>query len=79
MLITCQVSEMIRILLLRSSRSIRFDYAETVRVDGARGYKYKMGQNLVNGSAPENSCYNPLPSPDLVRGFFLPFSATLAK
>lgn len=61
---------MIRILLLRSSRSIRFDYAETVRVDGARGYKYKMGQNLVNGSAPENSCYNPLPSPDLVRVFF---------
>ena len=50
-----------------SFRSIRFEYAEEVSIDGAKGYRYKLGQKLVNGSEPENWCYNPQPAKDFVR------------
>ena len=65
---------MIRIL---SFRSIRFEYAEEVSIDGAKGYRYKLGQKLVNGSEPENWCYNPQPAKDFVR--FSDFCACFAN
>ena len=50
-------------------RSIRFEYDEKTNVEGASGYRYKLGKNFVSNSSevPENSCYNPSPSPDMVR------------
>ena len=50
-----------------NARSIRFEYSEEVSIDGAKGYRYKLGQKLVNGSEPENWCYNPHPAKDFVR------------
>jgi len=54
-------------------RSIRFEYDEKTNVEGASGYKYKLGKDFVSNSTcnPENGCYNPSPAPDhnLPNGF----------
>ena len=52
-------------------RSIRFEYDEKTNVEGASGYKYKLGKDFVSNSTckPENGCYNPSPAPDHVRLF----------
>ena len=52
-------------------RSIRFEYDEKTNVEGASGYKYKLGKDFVSNSScnPGNGCYNPSPAPDHVRLF----------
>ena len=45
-------------------RSIRFEYDQETTVDGALGYRYKLGHKLISNKTDceSNECFNPQPS-----------------
>ena len=45
-------------------RSIRFEYDQKTTVDGALGYRYKLGHKLISNKTDceSNECFNPQPS-----------------
>ena len=51
-------------LFFFSFRSIRFEYDQETTVDGALGYRYKMGHKLISNKTDceSNECFNPQPS-----------------
>ena len=53
-----------------SIRSIRFEYDQKTTVDGALGYRYKLGHKLISNKTDceSNECFNPQPSDIQVKG-----------
>ena len=49
-------------------RTIQFEYDKKTTVEGALGYRYKLGEKLVSNETyeEENSCFNPEPVPEQV-------------
>ena len=49
-------------------RTIQFEYDKKTTVEGALGYRYKLGRKLVSNETyeEENSCFNPEPVPEQV-------------
>ena len=52
-----------------SNRSIRFEYDQKTTVDGALGYRYKLGHKLISNKTEceSNECFNPQPSDTQVK------------